>query len=209
MKWKQTKTVIALLVIPFLLILCSGPEDYVENCADSTFSDILQTEITKTKNDISSEQDRIKQWNESILRLEDPNFSLANHLTQTDPCDINDDTKVFSAPCLKLPNPCADDEIRDYETGTCLSSVEEEFIFQKIWSIETNILSHEYRINDYEDQLAKLSSISEFVSKSKLNEKLLNKGDEITNNYTDYETIFELCSKQYGADKITFESKWQ
>ena len=209
MKWKLTKTVITLLVIPFLLIFCSGPEDLVENCADSTFSDILQNEIDYAEVSIVQEKLSIEIWNESILRLEDPNFSLANHLTQTDPCYINNDTKVFKSPCFRLPKTCDDDEIRDYETDACLPSVEEEYKDQKILLIEAEIMKHENQINVYENQLVKLSSIGEFVSKSKLNEKLLNKGDVITNNFTDYESVFELCSKKYSADKITFESKWQ
>jgi len=204
MKWKQTKTITALLVIPFLLIFCSGPEDYVENCADTTFSRILQVRIDSIEQDLIPYQNYMKTLNEVQRELEDPNFSIEK--IEKEECDS--ESSEFQSGCFTLPDlSCAEDEIRDTRLSACLPSTPKEYAREKKSAFELFKVINETSIKDLESEISNLVSIREFVTKNKLKNKLLNRNDDLKT--TDYEAVFEACSKQYGEDKITFESKWQ
>lgn len=184
-------------IVSLIFVSCSkSPEQYVENCADDSFS-----KSVRYYQDIAAINEerivsRIKKLQEEILYRENTKKPL--------PCKYGTKTTLCFAPLEAIEFNCSQyNEVYSSSLNKCAS--EEEAANAEIRSAEKYISILEDEIIQIQNNLQEDLEFEKNLFNLSLKDKLFYQfSDDI-----DYEDHFSDCSKLLESEPLKFKAKWK
>ena len=213
------RNLIILIFFSFLINSCSqfNDDNYVENCADDSFSKVTQRMSEKMENNANFIFDYvIKNYETKIEKIKSSNTPWMCEDSLRDANHVSDRIKD----CRTNPISswmCPDDEFNYW--GTCITS--DELVESNISTLEFILEEHKNDIESLNKDREIILSFQKDLTRTKVQNKLKNNYDayeiltkrQSYNNFMfselSYENHFKDCVEELEKDPMTFNAKWK